>query len=137
MRTQTLYVVLVLLVLASTENLQGQYISRAQAAGIGIIAPISRGQAVGIIAGIAVAGAGIGIGVTYLILHNRGVTTGCVTENGGRKVLTTGSKAYSLIETGPALAPGERYKLKGRTSGPSSARVFTVDKMLKDLGGCP
>ena len=125
MRTQTLYVVLVLLVLASTENLQGQYISRAQAAGIGIIA------------GIAVAGAGVGIGVTYLILHNRGITTGCVTENGGRKVLTTGSKAYSLIETGPALAPGERYKLKGRTSGPSSARVFTVDKMLKDLGGCP
>jgi len=137
MRTQTLYVVLVLLVLASTENLQGQYISRAQAAGIGIIAPISRGQAVGIIAGIAVAGAGIGIGVTYLILHNRGVTTGCVTETGGRKVLTTGSNAYSLIETGPALAPGERYKLKGRTSGPSSARVFAVDKMLKDLGRCP
>ena len=137
MRTQTLYVVLVLLVLASTENLQGQYISRAQAAGIGIIAPISRGQAVGIIAGIAVAGAGIGIGVTYLILHNRGVTTGCVTETGGRKVLTTVSNAYSLIETGPALAPGERYKLKGRTSGPSSARVFAVDKMLKDLGRCP
>jgi hypothetical protein len=112
-----------LLGLASTENLRGQY--------------ISRGQAVGILAGIAITGAGIGIGVTYLILHNRGITTGCVAESGGRRVLTAGSKAYSLIETGPALAPGERYKLKGRTSGPSSARVFTVDKMLKDLGGCP
>jgi hypothetical protein len=112
-----------LLGLVSTENLQGQI--------------FSRGQAVGIVAGIAITGAGIGIGVTYLILHNRGITTGCVAENGGRRVLTTGSKAYSLIETGPALAPGERYKLKGRTSGPSSGRTFTVDKMLKDLGGCP
>ena len=137
MRIEAACLALMLLGLASTENLRGQYISRSQAAGIGIIAPISRGQAVGIIAGIAVAGAGIGIGVTYLILHNRGVTTGCVTETGGRKVLTTGSNAYSLIETGPALAPGERYKLKGRTSGPSSARVFAVDKMLKDLGRCP
>ncbi len=115
--------VLIVLGLASTENLRGQY--------------ISRGQAVGIIAGIAVGGAGVGIGVAYLILHNRRITTGCVTETGRRKVLTTGSKAYSLIETGPALAPGERYKLKGQTSGPSSARTFTVDKMLKDLGGCP
>jgi hypothetical protein len=129
--------VLILLGLASTESLQGQYISRSQEAGIGTIAPISRSQAVGIIAGIAVAGVGIGIGVTYLILHNRGIATGCVTESGGRRVLTTGSKAYSLIETGPALATGERYKLKGRTSGPSSARIFTVDKTLTDLGSCP
>ena len=137
MRIEAACLALMLLGLASTENLRGQYISRSQAAGIGIIAPISRGQAAGIIAGIAVAGAGVGVGVTYLILHNRGITTGCVTENGGRKVLTTGSKAYSLIETGPALAPGERYKLKGQRSGPSSARAFTVDKMLKDLGRCP
>jgi hypothetical protein len=115
--------VLMLSGLASTENLQGQY--------------LSRGQAVGILAGIAVAGAGVGIGVTYLILHNRGITTGCVTETGGRRVLTTGSKAYSLIETEPALALGKRYKLKGQTSGPSSVRTFTVNKMLKDLGGCP
>ncbi len=123
MRMQAAYLVLMLLGLASTENLRGQFISSKEEAGI--------------IAGIAVAGAGVGIGVTYLILHQRGITTGCVTENGGRKVLTTGSKAYSLIETGPALAPGERYKLKGHKSGPSSERTFTVDKMVKDLGGCP
>ena len=123
MRMQAACVVLMLSGLASTEKLQGQW--------------ISRGEAAGIIAGIAVTGAGVGIGVTYLILHNRGITTGCVTETGGGKVLTTGSRAYSLIEPGPALAAGERYKLKGQTSGPSSARTFTVDKMLKDLGGCP
>ena len=123
MRMQAAYLVLMLLGLVSTENLQGQI--------------FSRGEAVGIVAGMVITGVGIGIGVTYLSSHNRGITTGCVTETGGRRVLTTGSKAYSLIETGPALAPGERYKLKGRTSGPSSARVFTVEKMLKDLGGCP
>jgi hypothetical protein len=120
---QAAHLVVLLSGLASTKNLQSQI--------------FSRGQAVGIIAGIAITGAGVGIGVTYLILHNRGITTGCVTENGGRKVLTTGSKTYSLIEAGPALALGERYKLKGQRSGPSSARAFTVDKMLKDLGRCP
>jgi hypothetical protein len=123
MRMQAGYLVLVLLGLASTEKLQAQY--------------ISRGQAVGIIAGIAVAGAGIGIGVTYLILHNRGITTGCVTETGGRKVLTTGSKSYSLIEGGSALAPGERYKLKGQISGSATERTFTVGKIVKNLGSCP
>ena len=123
MRMQAACLVLILSGLASTENLRGQI--------------VSRGEEAGIIAGIAVAGAGVGIGVTYLILHNRGITTGCITEAGGRKVLTTGTRAYSLIETGPALAAGERYKLKGQTSGPSSARTFTVDKILKDLGGCP
>jgi len=124
MRTHAACLVLALFLgFASTENLRGQI--------------VSRGEEAGIIAGIAVAGAGVGIGVTYLILHNRGITTGCITEAGGRKVLTTGSRAYSLIETGPALAAGERYKLKGQTSGPSSARTFTVDKILKDLGGCP
>jgi hypothetical protein len=132
MRMHAAYLVALLLGLASIENLQGQ-----SGAGLGTIAPLSRGQAVAIIAGIAIGGAGVGVGVTYLILHNRGIATGCVTETGGRKVFTTGSTAYSLIETGPALAPGERYKLKGRKSGPSSARTFTVDKMLKDLGGCP
>jgi hypothetical protein len=123
MRMHAAYLVLMLLGLASTENLQGQY--------------LSRGQAVGIIAGIAIAGAGVGVGVTYLILHKRRITTGCITESGGRKILTAGSTAYSLIETGPALAPGERYKLKGQRSGPSSARTFSVDRMLKDLGRCP
>ncbi len=123
MRMHAAYLVLVLLGLASTEKLEGQI--------------FSRGQVAGIIAGFVVAGAGIGIGVTYLIRHNRGITTGCVTETGGGKVLTTGARAYSLIETGPALAAGERYKLKGHKSGPSSARIFTIDKMLKDLGRCP
>ena len=42
-----------------------------------------------------------------------------------------------FVPTGPALAPGERDKLKDHKSGPSSARAFTVDKMLKDMGVCP
>ncbi len=124
--------VLVLLGLASTKTLQGQ--SGAASRPVGYI---SNGQAVGILAGIAITAAGVGIGVTYLALHNRGITTGCVAETGGKKVFTTGSTVYSLIETGPALATGERYKLKGQKSGPSASRIFTVDKMLKDLGGCP
>jgi hypothetical protein len=80
-----------LLGLVSTENLQGQIFSRGEA---------------GIVAGMVITGVGIGIGVTYLISHNRGIATGVFTETGGRRVLTTGSKAHSLIETGPACAWG-------------------------------
>lgn len=127
MRIHGLFLPLLLLSAVSTENLfaQAQW-------GVG---SVGRGKAIA--AGVAIAGVA-GVGVTYLILHNRGVATGCVTGVGGNQIFTTGSKqSYSLIETGPALTPGERYKVKGRASGPSSARTFTVDKLVKDLGRCP
>ena len=98
----------------------------------------SKGQAAAILGGLLVGAAALGIGTAYLISHNRGVTTGCVSETGGKKTFISESqKPYSLLESGQVLSVGERYKLKGRKSGSFSAPVFTVERMLKDLGRCP
>jgi len=95
---------------------------------------IHEGLVYGVIAGVAVV---VGVGVTYLVLHNRGVAVGCITESGGKKTLTgSDKKVFSLVDGGPALPVGDRAKLKGHKSGPSSAPSFQVEKVLKDYGHC-
>jgi hypothetical protein len=95
---------------------------------------IDEGLVVGVAAGVA---AVAGIGIAYLVLHNRGVIVGCVAESGGKKTLTDpGGKIYSLLDGGPSVSAGDRMKLKGHTSGPSSTRSFQVVKVLKDYGHC-
>jgi hypothetical protein len=92
------------------------------------------GLVVGVIVAIAAVG---GVGVTYLVLHNRGVVVGCIAESGGKRTLVGSDKrVYSLLDTGPSLPAGERAKLKGHRSGPSSAPSFQVEKVLKDYGHC-
>ena len=95
---------------------------------------IDHGLVVGIIVGVA---AVAGVGIAYLILHNRGVLVGCIAEAGGKKTLVdSGKKVYSLLDTGPSLPTGERAKLKGRKSGPASTPSFQVERVLKDYGHC-
>ena len=94
---------------------------------------IDHGLVVGIIVGVA---AVAGVGIAYLILHNRGVLVGCIAEAGGRLLADSGKKVYSLLDTGPSLPTGERAKLKGRKSGPASTPSFQVEKVLKDYGHC-
>jgi hypothetical protein len=95
---------------------------------------LHHGLVVGVIAGTA---AVAGVGITYLILHNRGVTVGCVTESGGRKTLVgSDHTVYSLSDTGPPLPYGERTKLRGHKSGLASSPSFQVEKVLKDYGPC-
>jgi hypothetical protein len=95
---------------------------------------IHQGLAVGVIVGVA---AVAGVGVTYLVLHNRGVAVGCIAESGGKRTLVgSDKKVYSLLDTGPSLPVGERAKLKGHKSGPASAPSFQVEKVLRDYGHC-
>ena len=95
---------------------------------------IHEGLVVGVIAGVAAVAA---ITVTYLVLHNRGVISGCVLQSGTQKTLSdSGGKIYSLAETGPPVPAGERVKLKGRKSGSAKAHAFEVVKVLKDYGHC-
>ncbi len=125
MRTDATFLVFAMLGFISAESLNAQAID-----------PVGKGKATAAVIGVAAAGAGIGI-AAYLILHNRGVSTGCVTEAGGKRTFTTGAnESYLLIESAPTLAPARRYKLKGRISGPRGARTFTVDKIMKNYGGC-
>jgi hypothetical protein len=95
---------------------------------------IHHGLAVGVTVGVV---ALAGVGITYLVLHNRGVSVGCIAESGGKKTLVgSDNKVYSLLDAGPSLPVGERAKLKGHKSGPASARSFQVVKVLKDYGPC-
>jgi hypothetical protein len=107
----------------------------AESPGYGV-GSIDKGLLVGAIVGVA-AVVGAGIAITYVVLHNREVASGCVAESGGKKTLVReDKKVYSLVAIGPSLPVGERVKLKGHKSGPSSAPAFQVERVLKDYGRC-
>jgi hypothetical protein len=96
---------------------------------------LDRGLVVGALVGI---GAVVGVGITFLVLHNRGVVAGCIVESGGKRTLVgSGNKIYSLLDTGLSPPVGDRVKVKGHKSGPSSAPSLQVEKILKDYGHCP
>lgn len=91
--------------------------------------------------GIAIgAAAAAGVGVTYLVLHNRNTILGCVEPStAGIKLMNEKDKnTYALLASNDViLAPGERVKLKGKKSKDDSGQVsFQVQKLLKDYGSC-
>jgi hypothetical protein len=95
---------------------------------------IHEGLVIGVVVG---ATAVVGVGITYLVLHNRGVTTGCIVESGGKMTLVSSDKkAYFLADPGPPLPVGERVKLKGYKSGAATSPSLRVEKILKDYGHC-
>ena len=95
---------------------------------------IHEGLAIGAIVGVAAA---IGIGVTFLVVHNRGIAVGCIVEAEGKKTFVGADKTvYALSDGGPALPAGDRVKVKARKSGPSTARSMQVDRVLRDYGHC-
>jgi hypothetical protein len=95
---------------------------------------IDEGLVIGVIVGVAVVA---GVGITYLVLHNRGVVVGCVVEAGGKRTLVgSDKKVYWLVEAGPSVPVGDRAKLKGHKSGPASAPSFEVEKIIRDYGRC-
>jgi hypothetical protein len=105
----------------------------SQNMGLGAI-NIHEGLAVGALLGVA---AVVGVGIAFLVLHNRGVVVGCIAESGGKRTLVSSDKkVYALVDTGSPLPIGERAKLKGHKSGPASAPSFQVEKVLKDYGRC-
>jgi len=103
-----------------------------RAAGYGV-GNIDEGLVVGALVGI---GAVLGLGITYLVLHNRGVVEGCITQSGATTTLVRGGKTVSLSTTGPSLPVGDRAKLKGHKSGQEPSLSFQVEKVLKDYGRC-
>jgi hypothetical protein len=90
-------------------------------------------KAVGVIAGLV----GVAAGMTLREIHNQGIVVGCVADSGATKtVLDSDGVTYSLLEPGPSAPVGRRVKLKGHRSGPSSARSFRVEMVVKDYGQC-
>ncbi len=77
------------------------------------------------------------IGMTVRAIHNEEIVVGCVADSGATKTLLDSDReTYSLIEPGTSVPVGERVRLKGHRSGPSSARSFQVEDILKDYGPC-
>jgi len=70
----------------------------SQNSGFGV-GPIHEGLVVGAIAGIAAVAA---VGITFLVLHNRGVVVGCIAESGGKRTLVTSDKSVYALSDGGA-----------------------------------
>lgn len=100
------------------------------------VGSIHKGLAIGAIVGIAAAA---GAGITYVVLHNRGVVVGCISETGRRRTFRAAhNRVYSLWDGGPSqsIPVGHRLKVKGHKSGSASDPSFQIQKVLKDYGPC-
>jgi len=104
----------------------------------GSIGP-STGEIVGALVGIAAVGAGIGIGIYFVVKHNHSVT-GCAASIAGGMTLRTESDkhTYSLIGDVAGIKPGNRVRVSGKKAKEKSSGTaqFLVEKVSKDFGAC-
>ena len=89
----------------------------------------------------ALGGVAAGVGITYLVLRNRGTIVGCVEPSGAGKMKLMNEKdknTYALLASNDVtLVPGQRVALKGKKSKDSSGEpVFQVQKLAKNYGTC-
>ena len=95
----------------------------------------SSGKAIGIGVGAAAAGAT----TLFIVMHHRGVVTGCVrqTDDGLRLVDEKKNKSYALEAGSVAVKPGDRVQLKGKKSSANGgSQMFEPTKVVKNLGSC-
>jgi hypothetical protein len=100
---------------------------------------VSNGQIAGVAAGIAGAGAAIGIGVFYAVHHGHSLTGCTVSGSSGIELLSEGDRAtWALVGEVNDIKPGERIHVSGKKEKKDSAdkRQFLVEKVSKDFGPC-
>jgi hypothetical protein len=94
---------------------------------------------VGIAAGIAAAGAAVGIGVYFALKHNHNLT-GCALSSAEGMTLTSESdkETYALIGDVADIKSGDRVRISGKKGKPKSAggRQFLVEKVSRHFGPC-
>jgi hypothetical protein len=99
----------------------------------------SNGQIAAVVAGIAITGAAIGIGIYFLARHDHSLT-GCADSGVSGLVLQKDSdpQIYALIGDTAAIKPGQRIRVAGKRKkkDASGNRTFLVEKLSKDLGPC-
>ncbi len=100
----------------------------------------SKSQVVGAAVGIAAVGAGIGVGVYFLVRHDHRLT-GCVASGaGGLQIQREADRqTYDLVGVLAGIEPGARVRVSGRKKAKDAGgnRTFLVEKLSKDLGPCP
>jgi hypothetical protein len=89
--------------------------------------------------GLAAVGAGIGLGVYFLVRHDSSVT-GCavVGANGLQLETMSDGQSYALVGEVAGIRAGERVRVSGRKEkeNPGVPRVFLVSKVKKTYGAC-
>jgi hypothetical protein len=90
-----------------------------------------------IVVGIVLVGAAVGVGTTFLILHEkhkRVVLTGCVSSDAGGLTLTDDKdkQTYTLSGDPPGVMAGHRMTLEGKRH----KNAFEAHSVTKDLGIC-
>ena len=100
---------------------------------------VSNGQVAGAIAGIAGAGALIGILAYVAIRHNHSVT-GCARSGPDGMTLTTepDKQSYTLMGDVARIKAGERVRVSGKKGKDKSSATpkFLVEKVSRDFGPC-
>jgi hypothetical protein len=114
---------------------------------IAVISPSARAESVDtagkqLVAGIVIVGAGVAVGITLLILHEKHKTssiTGCVDSTTGGLSLTDDKdkRTYALWGDPVGIKPGDRMTLDGRRRLRDKMPVFEAHGVTKDLGACP
>lgn len=99
----------------------------------------SNGEVAGIIAGIAGAGALIGILAYVAVKHNHSVT-GCARSGPDGMTLTSepDKQSYTLIGDVANIKSGDRVRVSGKKGRDKSSatRKFLVEKVSRDFGPC-
>ena len=100
---------------------------------------VSNGQVAGAIAGIAGAGALIGILAYVAIRHNHSVT-GCARSGPDGMTLTTepDKQSYTLMGDVARIKAGDRVRVSGKKGKDKSSATpkFLVEKVSRDFGPC-
>ena len=98
----------------------------------------TKGQADLIVAGIAVIGAAIGIGI-YVAIRHGSTITGCAASGPDGLVLENEGdhQTYTLMGDVGAVKAGERVRVSGKKKKAHDAtHRFLVDKVKRDFGAC-
>ena len=99
----------------------------------------SGAQVAGAIAGIAGAGALIGILAYVAVKHNHAVTGCALSVNGGLQLTSeSDKKTYTLIGKVAEIKPGDRVRASGKKGKEKSGGTptFLVLKVSRDFGPC-
>lgn len=97
--------------------------------------------AVVVIAGVAVIGAAIGIGIYYAFNHGHSIK-GCAVDgpNGLELRNESDQQTFQLVGITTDVKPGDRVKVTGKkkklAKGSTANPNFLVDKLSKDYGAC-
>jgi hypothetical protein len=93
----------------------------------------------GVIAGVAVAGAAIGIGIYFAVHHGHSLRGCAVSGPNGLELQNRGDQqTYALAGAVASIKPGDQVRVSGKKQKTTAGDrlQFVVDTVTKDYGAC-